>query len=81
MSSEPRSFSPLKSYVPRRGLFDPCPPLGRKYYSTPPNLYLGFQPPGLPQFSPQEALKKGTLWKVFYDYYDNPYRKGGKGHG
>ena len=24
----------------------------------PPNLYLGFQPPNLPQFSPKEALQK-----------------------
>ncbi|MBL2480596.1 spore coat associated protein CotJA, partial [Klebsiella pneumoniae] len=43
---------------------------------TPPNLYLGFQPPNLPQFSPKEALQKGTLWPVFYDYYENPYKKG-----
>ncbi len=42
----------------------------------PPNLYLGFQPPNLPQFSPKEALQKGTLWPVFYDYYENPYKKG-----
>ncbi|WP_309087426.1 spore coat associated protein CotJA [Domibacillus sp.] len=81
MSSQPQSFSSLKSYVPRHGPLDPCPPIGCKYYSTPPNLYVGFQPPGLPQFSPREALKKGTLWKVFYDYYDNPYRKGGRSRG
>ncbi|WP_046175458.1 spore coat associated protein CotJA [Domibacillus indicus] len=75
-------FSHVKSYVPPRSPFDPCPPIGTKYYSTPPNLYLGFQPPGLPQFSPADALRKGTLWKVLYDYYDNPYRKGaGKTHG
>ena len=43
----------------------------------PPNLYLGFQPPNLPQFSPKEALQKGTLWPIFYDYYENPYKKGG----
>ena len=42
-----------------------------------PNLYLGFQPPNLPQFSPKEALQKGTLWPIFYDYYENPYKKGG----
>ncbi|MED4214176.1 spore coat protein CotJA, partial [Priestia megaterium] len=21
-------------------------------------------------------LQKGTLWPVFYDYYENPYKKG-----
>ncbi|MFY0760037.1 MULTISPECIES: spore coat associated protein CotJA [Metabacillus] len=71
------SFSTVKSYIPFHSQFDPCPPIGKKYYSTPPNLYLGFQPPNLPQFSPYEALKKGTLWPVFYDYYENPYKKGG----
>nr|WP_206702862.1 spore coat associated protein CotJA [Bacillus sonorensis] len=53
--------------------------MGKRYYRTPPNLYLGFQPRGLPQFSPMEALKKGTLWPVFYDPYENPYEMGGKG--
>ena len=82
MDQQPERFTPIKSYVPFRGLFDPCPPIGEKYYSTPPNLYLGFQPPNLEQFTPQEALRKGTLWKVFYDYYDNPYKRGGdSGHG
>ncbi|OES45540.1 spore coat associated protein CotJA [Domibacillus iocasae] len=76
MNSQPPPFTNVKSYVPFRGPCDPCPPIGRKYFSTPPSLYLGFQPPGLPQFSPADALRKGTLWKVFYDYYDNPYRKG-----
>ncbi|MEW9501549.1 spore coat associated protein CotJA [Jeotgalibacillus marinus] len=64
-----------KSYVPYHSPFDPCPPLQRKYYSTPPNLYIGFQPRNLQQFSPIEALKKGTLWTPFYDYYENPYKK------
>ncbi len=37
---------------------------------------MGFQPVNLPQFSPSEALKKGTLWPALYDYYENPYKKG-----
>lgn len=40
------------------------PSYRKKYYSTPPNLFLGFQPPNLPQFTPK-ALQKGTLWPVF----------------
>lgn len=71
-------YTNLKSFVPYHSPLDPCSPIGRKYYSTPPHLYLGFQPPDLPQFPPGEALKKGTLWTVFYDFYDNPYRKGAK---
>lgn len=49
--------------------FDPCKPIFQVRYSTPPPLYIGFQPPQLQQFSPLEALKAGTLWSVFYDPY------------
>nr|WP_273130251.1 spore coat associated protein CotJA [Bacillus weihaiensis] len=63
----------MKTYQPFYSRFDPCPPIGVKYYSTPPQLYMGFQPPGLQQFSPKEALKKGTLWAALYDPYKNPY--------
>jgi spore coat protein JA len=62
-----------KSYEPYASPFDPCPPIKVKTYSTPPNLYMGFQPLGLPQFSPKEAIKRGTLWKPFYDPYYSPY--------
>ncbi|OIK09917.1 spore coat associated protein CotJA [Bacillus sp. MUM 13] len=68
------SFTPLKGYRPFHGLFDPCRPLGVKYYSTPPNLYLGFQPPNLQQYPANEALMKGTLWPALWDYYENPYK-------
>ncbi|KIL51170.1 spore coat associated protein CotJA [Jeotgalibacillus campisalis] len=64
-----------RSYKPFRGPFDPCPPIGVKYYVTPPNLFIGFQPPNFKQFSAIEALRKGTLWVPFYDYYENPYKK------
>ncbi|WP_159887453.1 spore coat associated protein CotJA [Paenibacillus puerhi] len=49
--------------------FDPCPPMRVKTYSTPPQLFIGFQPPNLPQFSPMEALKHGTLWPALYSPY------------
>jgi spore coat protein JA len=48
---------------------DPCPPIPCKTYLTPPNLYIPFQPPNLPQFSPVEALRKGTLWPALYSPY------------
>ncbi|WP_174733498.1 spore coat associated protein CotJA [Mesobacillus harenae] len=67
------SFTPMKTYQPFHSRFDPCRPIGKKYYSTPPHLYLGFQPPGLKQFPAQEALLRGTLWEFLYDYYENPY--------
>ncbi|TYR80931.1 spore coat associated protein CotJA [Priestia megaterium] len=67
------TFTHLKSYRPFHSLYDPCKPIGLKYYSTPPNLYIGFQPPNFPQFPPHEALKKGTLWPPFWDPYENPY--------
>jgi spore coat protein JA len=73
-----KSFTTVKSYRPFHSRYDPCKPIGVKYYSTPPNLFLGFQPPNLQQFSAKEALKKGTLWRFFYDYYENPYEKKGR---
>ncbi len=63
-------YTNRKYYEPYVSPFDPCKPIRVKSYSTPPNLYLGFQPPGLEQFSPREALRAGTLWKVFYDPYE-----------
>ncbi|MED3626500.1 spore coat-associated protein CotJA [Bacillus subtilis] len=73
-------FTPVKSYTPFHSRFDPCPPIGKKYYRTPTNLYMTFQPEHMEQFSPMEALRKGTLWKDLYDFYENPYR-GGDAHG
>ncbi|HWO97916.1 MAG TPA: spore coat associated protein CotJA [Bacillus sp. (in: firmicutes)] len=64
----------VKSYKPYHSPNDPCSPLEEKVYVTPPHLYTGFQPEGLDQYSPGEALKKGTLWPHFYDFYDNPYK-------
>jgi spore coat protein JA len=54
--------------------FDPCPPIREKVYNVPPNLFVGFQPMNLPQYSPREALRKGTLWPIFYSPY--PPHKG-----
>ena len=65
-----------KYYEPYVSPFDPCPPIRVKSYSTPPNLYMGFQPPGLEQFSAREALHRGTLWKAFYDPYPPPSKRG-----
>ncbi|MEH6945418.1 spore coat associated protein CotJA [Bacillus sp. JJ722] len=75
MSGDELEFTRVKSYVPYHSVFDPCPPIGKKYYYTPPNLYIGFQPPDLEQYPAMEALKRGTLWPAFYDYYENPYKK------
>lgn len=62
-----------KTYFPYTSPFDPCTPIKIKTYSTPPNLYMGFQPPNLPQFTPAEALRAGTLWRAFYDPYYSPF--------
>jgi spore coat protein JA len=63
---------------------DPCPPMTKKTYETPPQLYLGFQPYGLPQFPPAEALRLGTLWPALYAPYQSPYKdkygRGGQQH-
>ncbi|SFS35509.1 spore coat associated protein CotJA [Marininema halotolerans] len=63
-----------KYYRPYIGPFDPCPPLPYRSYETPPQLYLGFQPYNLPQNSPQDALRTGTLWPDLFAPYPNPYK-------
>lgn len=63
----------IKFYYPYFSPFDPCPPIKVKTYSTPPHLYIRFQPANLPQFPPKVALFKGTLWPALYDPYCNPY--------
>ncbi|TXK75868.1 spore coat associated protein CotJA [Paenibacillus sp. N3.4] len=65
------SFTQFKSYFPYISPFDPCPPLREKFFNTPPQLYIHFQPSGLPQFSPYEALKIGTLWPALYAPYES----------
>jgi spore coat protein JA len=65
-------FSLRKSYYPYSGPFDPCRPIKVKTFSTSPNLYVGFQPQNLPQFTPEEALRAGTLWRTFADPYYGP---------
>jgi len=54
------------------GPFDPCPPVRVKSYVVAPNLFIPFQPPGLPQFSPAEALRLGTLWPALFSPYPIP---------
>lgn len=72
-------FTLYKYWHPYISPFDPCKPIKVKRYSTPPNLYIGFQPPNLPQFTPMEALRAGTLWKAFYDPYYNAQELAKKG--
>ncbi|REK76452.1 spore coat associated protein CotJA [Paenibacillus paeoniae] len=65
----------FRTYRPFLGPFDPCPPIQEKSYNVPPQLFISFQPPNLPQFSPYEALKYGTLWPALYGPYPDPSRK------
>ncbi|WP_339316329.1 spore coat associated protein CotJA [Paenibacillus sp. FSL R10-2734] len=70
--------SQLRSYTPFRGPFDPCPPVPFKTYVVPPNQFINFQPPDLPQFSLQEALRHGTLWPALFSPYESKCKGGGK---
>lgn len=64
-------YTNYKTWTPFVGPHDPCPPIRVKTYSTPPNLYMGFQPPNFPQYSPAEALRKGTLWPALFSPYES----------
>ncbi|NOV01294.1 spore coat associated protein CotJA [Paenibacillus planticolens] len=68
--------SQFKKFFPYISPFDPCPPIRVKLYNTPPQLYMSFQPPGLPQFSPYEALQKGTLWPALFGPYESKVEEG-----
>lgn len=69
-----QNYTPRKLYYPYVSPFDPCPPIRVKSYETPPNLYMVYQPTGLQQFSPREALYAGTLWPALFHPYQ-PYMK------
>lgn len=64
-----------RCFYPYISPFDPCPPMRVKTFVTPPNLFIPFQPPNLPQFAPKVALCKGTLWPIFFDPYFNTREK------
>ncbi|QKG85132.1 spore coat associated protein CotJA [Kroppenstedtia pulmonis] len=66
----------VRYWYPYVSPFDPCPPIRVKHYVVPPNQYLGFQPRHLPQFSPMEALRYGTLWPILYSPYEKTTNKG-----
>jgi spore coat protein JA len=61
--------TPVKIYETYVDPHSPCQQVTARTYQTPQHLYLGFQPSGLPQFSPMEALAHGTLWPVFANAY------------
>ncbi|API93980.1 hypothetical protein J32TS6_05380 [Virgibacillus pantothenticus] len=73
-------FTQYKYWEPYISPYDPCKPIKVKSYATPPQLYMGFQPYGLKQFStPKEALCHGTLWPQLYSPYPNPHKGGEQG--
>lgn len=63
-------FSEYRYFRPFVSPFDPCPPKWVRRYIVPLQLFIGFQPPNLPQFSPTEALRHGTLWPALYSHYE-----------
>lgn len=63
-------YNQIRTYKRYVSPLDPCPPKLVGTYVVPPNQFLGFQPPNLPQFSPQEALRYGTLWPALYSPYE-----------
>ena len=65
-------FDQVRYWHPYVSPFDPCPPMLVKSFVVPPNLFISFQPPGLPQHSPAAALASGTLWPAFYSPYPIP---------
>lgn len=69
-------FTQYKYWEPYCSPLDPCPPIRVKSYSTGPQLYIPFQPQGLAQFKPKEALFHGTLWPDLFSPYPAPGKRG-----
>lgn len=63
-------------YQRYRSPYDPCPPRNPSAYIVPPNQFIVFQQKAQRQFTPREALKRGTLWPDLYSPY-NPPKQGG----
>ncbi|MGF9889189.1 spore coat protein CotJB [Priestia megaterium] len=82
MDNNPKKmFTPVKTYQPFHSIYDPCRPIGVKYYSTPPQLYMGFQPPNLQQFNEyaQQAMQLKRNFETKYgslQQYGNSYTDG-----
>lgn len=78
VKSQPDPFKyQYRVWYPYVSPYDPCRPMKAKTYVVPPNQYLGFQPPQLPQFPPEAALYHGTLWPILYSpYHKKPAIKG-----
>lgn len=55
------------SYKPYVSPLDPCPPIRVKTFVLPPQIFMDFQKPGLEQYSPEDALRYGTLWPLLAD--------------
>ncbi|MBP1995899.1 spore coat associated protein CotJA [Paenibacillus eucommiae] len=73
-------YKQVRVYFPYVSPCDPCPPIREKAYLVPPQLFMSFQPPGLPQFSPYEALKRGTLWPALFSPYESRMLEGRPSH-
>ncbi|WP_028549025.1 spore coat associated protein CotJA [Paenibacillus sp. UNC451MF] len=63
--------SQIKVYHPFAGKYDPCTPIAEKSFVTPPQLFFDYQPEDLKQYSPKEALRKGTLWPDLFSPYES----------
>lgn len=66
----------MKSYIPFHSPNDPCPPIGKNITQLPHTYLWAFNHLTYPNSHQKEALRKGTLWPAFYDFYENPYKKG-----
>ncbi|WP_067619771.1 spore coat associated protein CotJA [Alicyclobacillus acidiphilus] len=73
---EKQDPSQWRVYHPYHSPFDPCP-ARPKHFIIPPNETAPFQTSARKQYSPHEALRKGTLWPDYYSPYPSSVRDGG----
>ena len=73
-------FTLYKTWHPIASPFDPCKPILEKTFSTPPNLYIGFQPPNLPQFYTTGSTKGRNTMESILRPLLQPIRESQRGN-
>ncbi|ETI67406.1 glutamate decarboxylase [Neobacillus vireti LMG 21834] len=61
----------MKKFRPYFSPFNPYTPIKLEAYSSPYNLYKGYQQTNLTHSPSEEILRAGTLWKPFYNPFYN----------
>ena len=66
----------MRSFVPYHSPLDPCPPIGKNIILL-LLIYFRLSTAKLTAIHAKRSTTKRDFMACFYDYYENPYKKGG----